>query len=83
MAEVAAALGLGSSILTFIDIGYRVSKRLEELYSAGNEVPKAFKSIDDRLPLLLIKLREIKLICDSGSLDNEKEKAPARVVKDR
>lgn len=50
--EPLAAIGLASAIITFIELGSRVAKRLEELSEAG-DVPKVFAEIRNRLPVIL------------------------------
>ena len=46
------AIGLASAIITFVDFGSKVIRRLEELSEAG-DVPKAFREIKTRLPLII------------------------------
>ena len=46
------AVGLASAIVSFIDIGMKIAKRLEELSEAG-DVPKVFRDIRTRLPLIM------------------------------
>ena len=46
------AIGLASAIITFVEIGSKIAKRLEELSEAG-DVPKVFRDVRTRLPLLL------------------------------
>lgn len=45
------AIGLASAIVTFVDIGAKIVKRLKELSEAG-DVPEVFRDIRTRLPLL-------------------------------
>ncbi|KAL8773370.1 MAG: hypothetical protein Q9209_001764 [Squamulea sp. 1 TL-2023] len=45
------AIGATSAILTIIDIGTRVAKRLNELSEVG-DIPEAFRDIKRRLPLV-------------------------------
>lgn len=46
------AIGLASAIVTFIDVASKIAKRLEELSEAG-DVPKVFRDIRTRLPIIL------------------------------
>ncbi|KAL8787702.1 MAG: hypothetical protein Q9195_007658 [Heterodermia aff. obscurata] len=45
------AIGLASAIVTFVDIGAKIVRRLKELSEAG-DVPEVFRDIRTRLPLL-------------------------------
>ena len=45
------AIGLASAIVTFVDIGAKIVKRLRELSEAG-DIPEVFRDIRTRLPLL-------------------------------
>ena len=46
------ALGVASAVIGFLEIGAQIAKRLEELSKAG-DVPKEFRDIRTRLPLIL------------------------------
>ena len=46
------ALGVASAVVTFLEVGAQILKRLEELSKIG-DVPIAFNDIRTRLPLLL------------------------------
>ena len=46
------AIGLASSIITFVSLGTRIAKRIRELSEAG-DVPEVFRDIKTRLPLLI------------------------------
>ena len=45
------AAGLASAIVTFVDIGARIAKRMKELSEAG-DLPEVFSDIRTRLPLI-------------------------------
>jgi hypothetical protein len=47
-----SAIGLASAIVTFIAIGTEITLRLEELSEAG-DVPKVFRNVRTRLPLII------------------------------
>ena len=46
------AIGLASAIVTFVAIGTEITARLEELSDAG-DVPRVFRNIQTRLPLIM------------------------------
>lgn len=46
------ALGVASAIVTFIDIGTKITKRLKEMSEAG-DVPEVFRDMRTRLPLAI------------------------------
>jgi len=75
MAEAIAAVSLGASVLSFIDLAGRVTSRLKEFYDSSQDLPHAFRSISDRLPLLLEKIVEIKACCDNGTIDEKRARA--------
>ena len=75
MAEAIAAVGLGASVMLFIDLAGKVTSRLKEFYDSSQDFPNAFRSISDRLPLLLEKITEIKACCDNGLIDGKRAKA--------
>lgn len=45
------AVGLASAVVTFVDIGSKIVKRIKELSEAG-DIPEVFRDIRTRLPLL-------------------------------
>ena len=46
------AIGLASAVLTLIDVGTKVAKRVKELAETG-DIPDVFRDIKTRLPLIL------------------------------
>ena len=46
------AVGLASVIVTFVSIATKITKRIKELYDAG-DIPVIFRDIKTRLPLIL------------------------------
>jgi len=46
------AVGLASAVVTFINIGTKIAKRLKELSEAG-DIPEVFREIRTRLPLII------------------------------
>lgn len=53
MAEGIAALGLASAILSFIEFGAKVIKRLDEFKANVTDLPQSFLHISNQLPLLV------------------------------
>lgn len=53
MAELVAAVGLASAILSFIDFGAKVVKRLDEFRTNVRDLPESFVHINGQLPLLV------------------------------
>ncbi|KAL8691623.1 MAG: hypothetical protein Q9218_003198 [Villophora microphyllina] len=60
------ALGLASAVVTLLDLGTKVVKRLKELSEDGN-VPEAFRDVKTRLPLLNSVVSYTQLRADSLS----------------
>ena len=46
------AVGLASAIVTFVDIGTKIAKRMKEMSEAG-DIPEVFRDIKTRLPLII------------------------------
>ena len=65
------AIGLVSAIVTFVEFGGKVVRRLDELTQAG-EVPKAFREIKTRLPLIITTIDRTKDGARLSSRDAEK-----------
>jgi hypothetical protein len=74
MAEFAAAAGLASSIITFVDFSARVLKRLNQYNSAVHDSPDVFRSIAMQLPVVASVLRRTKDACHDGSLPRDAPK---------
>lgn len=68
MAEAIAAAGLAASIVTFVDVSAKVLDRLHEFNSTAQEMPKAFRDIRKRLPLVRSVVKQINKGCEDGSL---------------
>ena len=79
MAEAVAAVSLGASVITFVDLASNILDRLKDFHGS-KDVPKAFEDIFDRLPLLLEKVEEIKKTCDEGRIQPAKAHALTRTV---
>ena len=70
MAEVVAALALGSSIISFIDMGGKVITRVREYIETSQEVPEVLRDISDRLKTLLLTTKNLESALNAGKLDD-------------
>ena len=70
MAEVVAALALGSSVISFIDIGGKVISRVREYIETSQEVPEVLQDISDRLETLLLTTKNLESALNAGKLDD-------------
>ena len=68
MAEVVAALAIGSSILSFIDIGGKVVTRVRKYIELSQEVPEVLRDISDRLETLPLTTRNLESALNAGKL---------------
>jgi hypothetical protein len=59
MAEVAAALGIVSSIASLVDLSAKIVSHLHEFSSKTSDIPEAFRSLSTQLPLLPAALQRI------------------------
>jgi hypothetical protein len=69
MAELLAAgtaLGVASSLISFVDAAWRVLKRLKEYNDRAGDGPAIVKSISAQLPILIDKMEELKLETEMG-----------------
>ena len=69
--EPLSAISLASNLLQFIEFGSKVIKRLYDFQESRGDVPKVFRSISIRLPLLVEDLRR----CSGDSITKETENA--------
>lgn len=81
MAEALAIVGVVASIVQLVDFGTTVLYRLKEYQSSLGEVPKSFRQISKKLPLLLHTIQQIQDAIDAGSVKIETEKALLPVIK--
>ena len=70
MAEVVAALALGSSLISFLDIGGKVISRVREYIETSQEVPEVLRDISDRLETLLLTTKDLQSALNAGNLDD-------------
>lgn len=69
MAEVVAGLALGSSIISFIDMGGKAITRVREYIETSQEVPEVLRDIPDRLETLLLTTKNLNSALNAGKLD--------------
>lgn len=72
------AVGLASAIITFVNIGTRIARRIRELSEAG-DTPDVFRDIRTRLPLLISIV--IRTQHETDNLSPEAEEAFEEVVR--
>ena len=72
------AVGLASAIITFVNIGTRISRRIKELSEAG-DTPDVFRDIKTRLPLLISIV--VRTQHETHKLSPEAEEAFEEVVR--
>ena len=80
MAKATAAIGLGASILTFVEYSLQVSTRIREYRSASEELPGVFQDIACQLPLMTEIMARIKSRCDCNLMTAESQNNVTRVV---
>lgn len=66
MAEALAVVNLVAAIVQFVDFGTKVVARLNEFTSDIKEVPKTFRDIKIRLPLIINTLDRTQKQADAG-----------------
>ncbi|TVY43158.1 Ankyrin [Lachnellula occidentalis] len=65
-----SAIGIAAAVVQFVQFGFQIVKRLEELNNAyPGEVPRSLQAINTQLPLLLDALKRIKTDSEVKSLD--------------
>ena len=72
MAEAILILSMTANIVQFIDLGFRVVRRIDDFQSRTKDVPVAFKEISIQLPLIIEtcdKIQKEKLPVDTASFD--------------
>ena len=70
MAEMVAALALGSSIISFINMGEKVVTCVREYIETSQEVPDVLRDISDRLETLLLTTKNLESALNAGKLDD-------------
>ena len=65
-----SAIGIASAVAQFIDVGFKIGKRLAEYNKASpNEVPRSLQSINTQLPLLVNALQRVKSDVEVNKFD--------------
>lgn len=72
------AIGLASAVVTLIDVGTKVAKRVKELSETG-DIPDVFRDIKTRLPLILSVVARTQN--ETHDLSLEAQEAIAEVVR--
>ena len=80
MAEAIAILGLVTSIASLVDLSTQIVSRLREFTSRTSDVPKSFRALSTRLPLLTAILQRITTQAQAGRLPDDVTKALRDVV---
>lgn len=71
MAEAIAVIGFLASLVELIRLGGAVVSRVVEYQSTGRTLPKAFRSVESEMPLVLDALNKINLAAESKAVDQE------------
>ena len=79
-AEAIIAIGVISSIISCIDMTFKVADRLEYYLSRTKEPPQIFRTLYDQLPLLIETFEEIKTACEKETISAEQQKSLLKTV---
>ena len=79
-AEAIIAIGVISSIISCIDMTFKVVDRLEYYLSRTKEPPQIFRTLYDQLPLLIETFEEIKTACEEETISAEQQKSLLKTV---
>ena len=60
MAEALAAVGLASSIITFVDAAQKVVSRVNDYWESGRELPKAYANVKNQPALMVPEVAEMQ-----------------------
>lgn len=80
MAEALAAVGTVASIITPVELGAKVIRRIDEFQSKVEEVPKAFQHTKAQLPFLLDILQITQDAIGTGIIKRETKHALLPVI---
>ncbi len=80
MAEALAVVGLGASIVAFLDVGAKVLARLREFNSITKEASGVYQNISVQLPLIIDIMTRIEKGCKDGSLTPDAQRALSHTV---
>ena len=78
--EAIIALGVVSSIITCIEMSYKVVDRLGYYLSRTKQPPQIFRTLHDQLPLLIQTFEEIKTACEKQKISVEQQKSLLKTV---
>lgn len=79
-AEAIIALGVISSIVSCIEMSFKVADRLEYYLSRTKQPPQIFRTLYDQLPLLIQTFEEIKTACEKEKISTEQQKSLLKTV---
>ena len=79
-AEGLIAIGVVSSIITCIDMSFKVADRIGYYLSRTKEPPQTFRTLHDQLPLLIQTFEEIKTACEEEKISVEQQKSLLKTV---
>lgn len=80
MAEALAVIGLGASIVAFLDVGSKMLSRLREFHSITKDASGVFQNISIQLPLIVDIMTRIEKGCNDGSLTPDAQRALSHTV---
>lgn len=82
MADPLAIVGLVASIASLVDLSAKVVSRLHDFISETSDIPKSFRSLWVRLPVLIETLQRIKSQAEAGQTLKNVTKTLKPIVED-
>lgn len=79
-AEAIVALGVIASIVSCIDMSFKVADRLDSYLSHTKQPPQFFITLHDQIPLLVQTLEGIQTACETGNVSLEQQKSLLKTV---
>ena len=79
-AEAIIALGVISSIITCIDMSFKVVDRLDYYLSRTKQPPQIFLTLHDQIPLLVQTFEAIKKDCERGKISLDQQRSLLKTV---
>ena len=79
-AEAIVALGVISSIISCIDMSYKVADRLDYYLSRTKQPPQVFITLHDQIPLLVQTFEKIKTSCERDKISLDQHKSLLKTV---
>ena len=80
MVEAFAIVGFASALMTFLDFGTRVLRRMRQLEHQAEESTSYFKGVRNRLPLMLDLVKKIMLQMEAGLVSDKSKETMYPVV---